>query len=1417
MSDPKHPEILSPDVIRQRRRGGWRQKVWDEVGKISPVVAKGLMVHFNKRADVNAGKQALNSLTDSERSAIWRGAFPGIAEVVELAWTHLSAQTIARKDGGSSGNGEPFFWKLENQEADHFKFEWLRKLLIVTGPFPELDFPGVIRHLALIGGGSMEESDADYRETSGHSYDTDAPAYAASVLLSRQPDSAMAKEVVEILEGQLIGTLPYGTIRAICTSWLCTDRPDLWRKMNTCLAESAAAPGFTGSLLSFRVGCQPGAWIDLLQTIRDQRLLRLQLVNDWTRQAFLAKWHWKSTRRDDVQPWLDRWVRMIESESAREEAFNGSDPGDYLLALWGEALHDGDAAVSRISDPSLMAVEIRIAAVHFLEICPPKRRKSLILTYATDPDLRVSSIAAGMLTGYGSIVPDATEVPAVFERFHQYLTALPAVPVAPPIPTPFPQRPLNFDGLSEAIARMFPDGVEDIIESLLPKMGTSARDAVVQRLNRYTRVDQDRAIAKIINGRDPQEWERWLKDNEGSQTYRQRLLLLKMMADRSTEVAEHAYKAAKKFTLSKDEAVILRPILATKNAKKHLFVTQFLSNQPEPLLAGLIPDYLFSKKAGERLAALEILRRLTTDETKVSFARSLWRETGYQPKSDDEERALRVLCDALGPDDPDSLPSLDNAFGLVDPHRLATPLEPQDRNTPLHSPVTERLVQGLDQWLVSHGETMIPSTQSWRSTEPERLADVTIPYSYGHQSIEENLLRFPPAPDLAEWWDTRPPEMRDADGFELIRLRLTLAESEGKRPSVIKVLFGLDGQIPTQSKKQNLLHLVAWINLLRPEEESRGDWMNYLIDATEAAYVRLAPKEKQWSRIWHRQVEERLVRKDDTPDEIMARLWKLARNRNRDSDNPFAYEIYDVARFHQRGIASDEEVLWKLIGPRKFKDKYDRRNAFSFLASVSQPPPAFKMPVHALKFQKIVHRVCDRIVELELTRGEAPEVWSYAALSIQQLKGSSNLVRCLKALGILPLVRKQRRISSDDPDVTRPAVLLRLLSVCHPDENDTPEEFKRLVRDAAISTERLLEIALFRPAWTDFIEQATGIHGLRDAVGWIFAHTRSIDYVWQSQSRELWAGELNFQTAILPEDFLAGAVDPDWFARAYNSVGKEIWSRLYDAAKFASTGKGHTRARLFSDALTDRVTVEDLQKALEEKGNLDAAPALGLPSLPTSKKARTVELLRRYGILQALRKRSLKSKAQRAASEQTAFEMGVRNLARRAGFSDTLRFEWAMETEAVADFGTLNTTIDGIKLTVEITPSGTLELNASRSGQTVSTLPSAVKKHPDYLVLRDRMSTLKQQAARLRPSLEGLMMRGVVLTSGEWQNLLRHPLAGPLLERLILATESGIMGFPTQSGLCGLESQLTPWPPEAMELHLAHPVDFLPAEQWHLW
>jgi hypothetical protein len=1413
-----NPEPFSSlDVSRRRRHSGWRQRTYESVREISPEVAEGLFTHFNNGRLIRTAQVTLKTLDPSAQKAIWDAAYPGIAPVVEIAWQHLSGQTIARRDGGTGGHGEPFTWPLTAQEADDFKIEWLRKLLIVVGPFPELGLPDVIRHLGQIAVGRMEESDGDYfKETTGHHYDSDAPAYVAAALLSHMPDSEMAREIVTIFERQLLGQAPHGSDRAVKTAWICADRPDLWEKLDTHLSNAGKEPGFQGSLLGSRIGGHPGAWLHLLQTIRDHELLRFDLINEWIRSTFNIDWQWKSHKRDDLQPWLDRWVAMHESAALRSEAFTGKDPGDFTLALWGEATTDGVSTLARIANPAALIPDFRLAAAHFLQACPAKHRASLVLELATDPDLRVANAAAPLLNGWRSPVSKPEDLEGRFARLCRFLDSLPAKLDLPTNPAPFPTRSPDFEAITFAIANSFPDGAEATIERLLPMMDTSAREAVVSRLNRYRLTEENRSLAKILHGDRPEDWENWLKDNQGSQLFAQRQLLLKMLGDRSMEVAEHAFKAVKNFTISSEEAALLRPLFASKSAKKHLFVTHLYAQQPPVLIGRLIPCLLHSKRGAERLAALEILRQLADSEPTADLAREIWKAENYQPLTPEERRATDVLENVFGnaqstarADEP---PSLENAFGLVNPAGLIAPLEPQDHDILLHSPVTEKIIHGLDQWLIDHVDVLMPTTQP----ELRRVQDISIPYiSYG-KSFEEKLACFPLATDLAEWWDKRPADMRDPDGFELIRLALVLKNADGKIQSLQIILFGLEGDILTKSRKYQLDKLIEWIRLLRPGEEEKKDWRSYLIDATEAVYFRLCEKQKNGAGYWQNLVVERLMRKDDCPDAILRRIWNLGRCREEFDGKPFGCGVMDIARFYQRGIATEDEIIWGLVGPRKFKDKYDQERAFRDLATATQPPGGFLRTMSSPAYRAVIQRVCDRIVALELGRGEVPEVWSHAAKAIKRIQGASYLQRFLTALGSLPLTRK-RGSSGNAPDLTRPAVLIHLISVCHPAESDTADEFSRLMNGANISVDRLLEIAIFRPTWTEFIEHATGIKGLRDAVSWIFAHTRSTDYLWESQARELWAGELNFQTAITPDEFIAGAVDPDWFARVHSAVGDDVWNKLYAAAKFASTGRGHTRARLFADALLDKISVAELRKLLEDGGNLDAALAIGLPALPSTKKARLAELLRRYEILQALKHRSKKSKAQRAASEQNAFEIGVRNLARRAGFTDTLRFEWAMETEAVADLGALEAEIDGLLLAVQITPAGVLELHVSRDGKPVATIPAAVKKNTAFTALRDRMAGLKQQASRLRPALEDLMVRRVSLTSSEWQRLIPHPLAGPLIKRLVLAADAEILGFPDASGLRGLKGEMTPWPADSKEIHIAHPVDLLPADRWHQW
>lgn len=1414
-------ETLSAVDVSRRRRGVWRKQSYDKVHEISPILAEGLFAHYKNWNAIRPAQEALKAMDASARQAVWQVTFPRIAELVEIAWQHLPAEKIARRDSGAEGNGEPFTWSLTQQEADDFKFEWLRKLLIIVGPFPELEFPDVMRQLGHIAVGRIEEADLDhFKDTTGLHYDSDAPAYLAATLLSRMPGSEISREIESILDRELLGKEPNGSKRATKTAWICSDRPDLWQKLDAYLIDAGNEPGFQESLMSSRIGGHPGSWLHLLETIRDHDLLRFEFIDYWARYNFRIDWQWKSHKRDDVHPWFERWVEMHENPQLRDKAYRGNHSGDFTLALWAEATIQGDVALDKISDSSELKPDLRIAAAHFLRLCPAKRSARLVLDYATDTDLRVANVAAPLLTAWRVPVLGAQDSTVRFERLCEFLRNLPEKISLPPNPEPFLTTKPNFEGITYTIADSFPDGAEGIIEGLLPVMDTSARNAVVSRLNRYRLMEENRSIAKIIHGSSQEEWENWLKDNQGTQLYHQRRLLLTMLGDRSMEVAEHAFKAVKDFTISSEEAALLRPILASSSVKKHLFVTHLYAQQPPNLIARLLPDLIKSKRIGERMAALEIFRRLTENESTLELAKSLWEKENYEPQKPEEQRAYDVLKSVLKKSESiesvAEAPAFHNAFGMVDPRNIIDPVEPQEHNIILHSPITKKLILWLDEWLVNHADVMIPTTRFWMNDQLERIGDTGVPSVRRDLTVEANLIKFPPALGLAEAWDNRPPEQRDPDGHELLRLPLALSPSGGRVYHVLNTLFGLEEEVSTKSKTYCLQYLISWIKFLRPEDDMYGDWRNYLIDAAETAYVRLSDKFKGSAYVWAALIEERLIRKDDCPDEILKRIWSLARGPKEFRTRPFGFGIYDVAIFHQRGIATDDEVTWRLIGPRRFHDKYDQKSAFSDLASVTQIPGPYHHAFKPPAFRALIDRICDRVVDLELSRGEVPELWSHAANSIKRIYGARHLQRLLLALGKLPLTRK-RRGSDDVPDLTRPAVLIHLISVCHPAENDNADDFKNLMAEAKIPTDRLLEISIFRPVWTEFIEHSTGIRGLRDAVGWIFAHTRSQDYVWGNQARELWAGELNFETAITPEEFIDGAVDTDWFARVFSAVGENVWNKLYIAAKFASTGRGHTRARLFADALMNKIEVNDLKVMLEKDGNLDAALAIGLPSFPSDPKSRTAELLKRYEVLQSLKLRAKKSKAQRAASEQKAYDIGVQNLARRVGYSDTVRFEWAMETEAVSDMGSLCTVIDDITLAIQITPGGILELQAVREGKALKTIPPVVKKNTDFITLRDRMAALKQQALRLRPALEDLMVRHVSLSSEEWQKLILHPLAGPLLRRLALSTEREIIGFPSEAGLHGIGGKITPWPSGQTEIYIAHAVDLLPPDVWHSW
>ena len=456
------------------------------------------------------------------------------------------------------------------------------------------------------------------------------------------------------------------------------------------------------------------------------------------------------------------------------------------------------------------------------------------------------------------------------------------------------------------------------------------------------------------------------------------------------------------------------------------------------------------------------------------------------------------------------------------------------------------------------------------------------------------------------------------------------------------------------------------------------------------------------------------------------------------------------------------------------------------------------------KLTRLCHRVASKlvpiVVEAELTRGDTPTEYSACVSGIHVLSGAETFVRILAALGKDSLDRAVYYWGSSN---SKRGNLSYLLARCTPAAGDDTARLAKLLAGKDITEKRLIEAALFSPAWIDMIGEYLSLPGFKSACYYFMAHMNE-------QFDEQKKAVIARFTPLGEDELNMGAFDVNWFRSAYDQLGEKKFDLLYDAAKYISDGSKHTRARKFADAALGRMNVEETETAIRDKRNKDLLMAYAVIPL-----AGEDDLIRRYLYIQQFLKESRQFGSQRSASEKRAVEAALRNLATNAGFSDTMRLTLRMETKLVEDNRALfdETPVGEWIFRLLIDEQGTPQILCTKDGKLLKSIPAKAKKEPHVVRLQDMKKKLTEQYRRTRRMFEQAMEDGAEFALAEMAQLWENPVVAPIVSKLVFKADN-CLGFFDGKNLVDLTGGILA-SDENTVITTAHPLHLYESGRWH--
>ncbi|KAA3647658.1 MAG: DUF4132 domain-containing protein [Chloroflexi bacterium] len=1393
--NPRHQLELEPFQVEdwQAQRQASIKALPRKVKKLAQHLLDGLVNgplgsfhHTDEQRQITerffAALEELPNLSSREREQLFTAFYPKIAKYLEYAWqlhAQLPVQRRYLRKAFRAPNRPDLIAPMQTT--------WFRSVLMgLVGFDPDLPWLAAWAHVIFPHFGGSH----------------------AGVLMAAAINSGdeVGEEVLDILLAAAMGEHDQAVLgRHAITALLLCERSEAWEMVENLLRAAQRQEGLRQVILETVDFAHPEAFLRLIRLILEERLVRfssvVRAVDVWFGLA------WDSANPKQIETTLRQVLTLFEDEQAHAEGLLSDDAETRFLALWVTAFHNAPEAIQPAAE--LLehdSLEMRFIGAHFLSLLNLLESQSHLVQALRDEDLNVVVTALIGLNTWSYFGAPPGMLPDLFETLEAVL---------PRLPKEVKRKALVWPWMELRIKR------QDIAAMLVKTLGKRSPLQLLP-LMEYFEPRQRAGLAEMLSEHD-------------GDILKVRGPLLELAADRSPEVRRHAFNGLSSMPLWDEEIAILEDMLRRKPADLRSRVLQILSS-PQGRALKSARRLLASPHRLQRLAGLELLRRLQYSKYGEKAQELI---EAYRARKGGLSREEERLLVAPKPQKKVEA-SLTNGLGLFDPDERTRPMKPKKQahllkagaGKSLIRPAVQELWTSLDQFVHENREEPV-EFMAWRSERRELLGNIRYGFPMPSRGSEASS-QLPLHERLVEWWDAESQGLVGQDRLVLLQAvaaggrRANFGKSPGKQtPWIDKLERELFGDLDLRSIRfpQVVRGYLHWLLHLHPIEAAP----DYLLDAVEHGFASIPEKElrrthstrntsrgivrDQWS--W-RQLHNLLgwLRLAQTHRQSAPELWLPAHDVRLYQSLRWFDEPHDDMEYPRQLPDFTIALAAYEAGGATKADLYEhifQSQRHQVLRTISGYEPSHLHKAHPV-LDKIVANIRERVVSIELQRGDLSTIASSLAISLRYTGGMQVLLGLLAAMVHGEFARGHTYDYSN-----KDVMFSHMIRATRPESDDTPAAFAAAARASEIPKKRLIQLAVFAPQWAAHVQEALGWDGLVEGVWWLYAHTKDNQWRVDQEIQEQWAAQISERTALSAQDLIDGAVDVAWFQRVMASLGPKRWQALSQADKLASSGRGHTRARLFADAMLGKLEMEKLIWRLTKKRYQDAARALGLIPLLEGEQQQE-ELLSRYQILQEFKRTGNKVGVQRRTSEKLAVRIGLENLARTAGYADPARLQWAMEAEEVADLaeGCVEAKAGDITLRLEVTAWGDTELTIEKeNGKRLKRVPPRIKKEPQIVKVLELQKVVKKQASRMRQSLEEAMIRGDSFEGRSLFDLLAHPLLGVMLSQLVFIGEKAI-GFPIGKSLehhDGSKSRIK----VNDKCRIAHPLELLEAGEWHAW